>query len=500
LKLKIQSGQAPDFATDRRAWDVAQRVYELRNFRPAWVAQNRPLRVESLAAAIENADRDGLDPERLGLSTIHARLEDVRSSDDSGEWIDLDIYLTYIASQFASQLFFGRGTAEKNNEHFEPRSGDPAGILAEAIQSDSLAELSARLAPPYPFYAGLKNHLQRYRDVAAAGGWPHLDTIAAADVVEGSPAFNSLKGILELTGDLSPGQSINEGLRQFESRHGLEADGVLDEKALKALNVSAEERVQQIELNMDRMRRWPDHPSARYVRVNIPAFELEAHDESGVPLRMRVVVGSNENRTPIFNADMKYVVFSPYWNIPDSIMINETLPMAMKDPGYLNRQNIEVVRVSRGKAEVIDPATIDWESAGSDFEYMLRQRPGAGNSLGLVKFMLPNKFNVYLHDTPSDHLFERITRNFSHGCIRLQRPDDFAVWVLKHQSEWTPDRMKQAMHAGRESHVPLKAPIPVHVVYLTTWVDSDNRLQFRNDVYGYDAPFQVRNPEISDLK
>ena len=253
-----------------------------------------------------------------------------------------------------------------------------------------------------------------------------------------------------------------------------------------ALQTAAGEDARKIELNMNRWRQLPDDLGERHIRVNIPSFELEVHDNGQIPLRMKVVVGTNENKTPMFSSEMKYVVFSPYWNIPESIMTKETLPKIREDPEYVVRQNLEVVRVSGKRVEVVDPEEIDWETVG-ETDIQLRQRPGNGNSLGLVKFLFPNRFNVYLHDTPSDNLFDRLTRNFSHGCIRLEKPQELAEYVLQSQPEWTPERIRKAMHAGAEKHVPLTTPLPVHILYFTAWVDDAGLLHLEKDIYGYDT-------------
>jgi murein L,D-transpeptidase YcbB/YkuD len=252
-----------------------------------------------------------------------------------------------------------------------------------------------------------------------------------------------------------------------------------------ALQGAPADVARQIELNMDRWRKLPDNLGERYVLVNVPSFELEVHDGNQVPLRMRVVVGSNENRTPLFSSAMKYVVFSPYWNIPESIMTKEMLPKILKDPDYATKENLEVVKVSGNHVDVIDPQDVDWANVGAS-DIQLRQRPGGGNSLGYVKFVFPNPYNVYLHDTPADNLFAKLTRNFSHGCIRVEKPQELAEYVLRDQPEWTPDRIQKAMHAGAERHVVLKEPLPVHILYFTAWVDDDGMLHLEKDIYGYD--------------
>jgi len=249
-------------------------------------------------------------------------------------------------------------------------------------------------------------------------------------------------------------------------------------------NASAEDRA-KIALNMDRWRKLHDDLGERHIRINVPAFELEVHEGSTIPLKMKVVVGDNDTKTPLFSSPMKYLVFSPYWNIPESILVKETLPKIQADPSYLFKQNLEVVRVYGNEVTVVDPRNVDWDSVGES-DIQLRQKPGSGNSLGLVKFIFPNKYNVYLHDTPADNLFDRLTRNFSHGCIRVEKPQELAEYLLRDQPDWTTERIRDAMHAGQEKHVALKEQVPVHILYFTAWVDDAGMLHLEKDVYGYD--------------
>jgi murein L,D-transpeptidase YcbB/YkuD len=253
----------------------------------------------------------------------------------------------------------------------------------------------------------------------------------------------------------------------------------------------------KIALNMNRWRKVPDDLGVRHIRVNVPAFELQVRDGNQVPLRMKVVVGANDSKTPLFSGTMKYVVFSPYWNIPDSILMEEMVPKLRKDPEYATRENLEVVRISGKRVEVIDAKTIDWDDVDKG-DIQLRQKPGVKNSLGLVKFMFPNEYDVYLHDTPADNLFGRLTRNLSHGCIRLEKPQELAEYVLRDQPEWTTERIQMAMRAGEEKHVSLKDGLPVHILYFTAWVDEAGVLRLENDVYGYDTTDSLMPGDVLD--
>jgi len=248
-------------------------------------------------------------------------------------------------------------------------------------------------------------------------------------------------------------------------------------------------------MNMERWRWLPRDLGDRFMLVNIPEMRLDVFESEKVALTMRVVVGKQDTPTPIFNDEMTHLVFSPYWNVPDSIAQGETLPAVISDPGFLQRTNMEVVDKA---GNAVDPATVDLNDPTA---YRFRQKPGADNSLGLVKFMFPNQFNVYLHDTPADSLFERAARSFSHGCVRVEDPVALAQYVLRDQPDWSADRIREAMEAGTEKHVKLKSPIPVFLGYWTARVRPDNTVQFRKDVYEVDGKLQARlNDRLARLR
>jgi murein L,D-transpeptidase YcbB/YkuD len=242
--------------------------------------------------------------------------------------------------------------------------------------------------------------------------------------------------------------------------------------------------LEQILMNLERWRWAPRDLGERYILINVPSYQMQVMEGEKPTLAMRVVVGQPDKRTPVFSDEMTYVVFSPYWNIPSDILKNETLPRVVKDPDFLRRNNIEVVGTSGG--DVIDPEGIDWSDASSTQGLRFRQAPGDENALGLVKFIFPNHFNVYLHDTPSDRLFFKEKRALSHGCIRVENPVALAEYVLGDQTTWTPERISAAMHAGREQAVTLKKKLPVHIGYWTAWVEPDGSVTYTQDPYGFD--------------
>ncbi len=239
----------------------------------------------------------------------------------------------------------------------------------------------------------------------------------------------------------------------------------------------------QIRMNMERWRWAPRDLGDRYILVNVPAYILQVMERDRPVLSMRVIVGDPEHQTPLFSDEMTYIVFSPYWNIPPDILRNETLPRAARDPGFLRRNNIEVI----GTSGEVDPASVDWNDESVTKQLRLRQRPGDDNALGLVKFIFPNHFNVYLHDTPNDRLFDKERRCLSHGCVRIEDPMAMAKYVMRDQPDWTEDRIRTAMAAGREQTARLKTPIPVHIGYWTAWVEPDGKtVTYTDDPYRID--------------
>jgi murein L,D-transpeptidase YcbB/YkuD len=245
--------------------------------------------------------------------------------------------------------------------------------------------------------------------------------------------------------------------------------------------------IAKVTLNLERWRWMPDDFGARHFLVNIPAYRVVARENGTPVLDIRAVVGKPGHETPVFSEEMTTVVFSPYWNIPDSIVTGETAPAVAKDPAYLRRNNIEILRVTKSGATPVDPSDVQWDDEAELKQLAFRQRPGASNALGHVKFLFPNPHNVYLHDTPADALFARTGRAFSHGCIRVEEPTVIAKYVLRDDPAWNEESITNAMHSGVEKHVALKAAIPVHIVYFTSWVDGTGALQSLPDVYGYDA-------------
>jgi murein L,D-transpeptidase YcbB/YkuD len=324
-------------------------------------------------------------------------------------------------------------------------------------------------------YKGLKEQLTRYLTIARNGGWPQINGIKKS-LKKGasSPDIAIIKKRLTITGDM-PGndttQVFNDTLvvavKNFQARHGFTETGTISDSLIQEMNVPAVKRVEQLLMNMDRMRWLANNPSGNLIVVNIPEFVMHVYEGKQKAFDIDVVVGKEGHSTMMFNGDLNQVVFSPYWNVPPSIVAKEILPEMEKKPGYLAKENMEI-------------------TGNDDGLPVIRQKPGPGNALGKVKFLFPNSFNIYFHDTPAKSLFEKDKRAYSHGCIRLREPEKLANYVLRNQPEWTPEKISEAMNSGEEKYVKVKDPIPVVITYYTAWVDENGRLNFREDIYGHD--------------
>jgi len=479
--------------------------YEWRVYTPAWTDDHVPQpHAEALVRAISRADREGLKPEHYHLAKIERILGEVGKNRGRAKTVnprtlvDLELLLTDAFLLYGSHLLSGRINPEAiDPEWFANRRGaDFSVILRKALDSDQIEETLQSLLPPQPGYAKLRDALAHYREIAAKGGWPQLPdgpTMKKGDRGEGVVA---LRGRIALEDDCRRelhqstdlfDEALVEAVRRFQRLHGLDADGVVGPQTVATLNVSAEERVRQIEVNMERWRWLPQDLGTRHVLVNLADFDLKAV-ESGQPvIAMKAIVGEAYRRTPVFSDEITYLVLNPSWNIPNSIAVKDKLPLIQEDPDYLAKQKIRVFEGSGSDLREIDPKMIDWaEVHAENFNFTLRQEPGPMNALGRVKFMFPNRFGVYIHDTPSGELFSKILRTFSSGCIRIEKPIDLADFLLKDDPQWTREVILAAADRNGEQTVRLPKPVPVHLLYWTAFVGEDGGIHFPNDIYGRD--------------
>jgi murein L,D-transpeptidase YcbB/YkuD len=362
----------------------------------------------------------------------------------------------------------------KEMEAFIPRKKQDALALADSFINKKHKD-DKYFEDVNPSYKALKEQLAKYYTIAKQGGWPTINSTKKS-IKKGSslPEIAVIKKRLQITNDLpanDTSQRFNDtleiGVKNFQVRHGHKPTGLITDSLIKEMNVPTINRLEQILMNMERMRWLANQPKGNMIVVNIPEFVLHVYEGDRKAFDMDVVVGKEGHNTMMFNGDLNQVVFSPYWNVPSSIVQKEILPAIEKNPNYLNKENMEI-------------------TGNEDGVPVIRQKPGEKNALGRVKFLFPNSFNIYFHDTPVKSLFAKEKRAYSHGCIRLKEPEKMANYVLRNQPEWTPEKIEEAMNSGDQKFVKVKDPIPVVVTYYTAWVDENGLLNFRDDIYGHD--------------
>ena len=460
-------------------WTDVRAFYTQRQDAPAWVDHRRPTdKAAKVIAILNTARQHGFDPKDYAAADLLEQSQAVEKIDkESPE--RLDRLAAFDARMTASLLAFGRDIAigrQHGDANWKARRKAPDLVAAVAKAADDPDDFVDLVRPPHAEYVALQNALDDLNGQKEKGGWVKVPT---------TKSVNELKERLTASGHMK-GDDLAAAVKSFQELHSLPATGVVDDKTLAAINVPLDWRIQQVAINLQRWRYMPDDLGERHFLVNIPYYHLMARESGKTVMDIRVVVGKPGNNTPIFSQDMESVVFSPYWNIPDTIAENETAPAVARDPNYLAKQGIEILRVSGKGTETVSASDVNWDSADAVRGLVFRQKPGDGNALGHVKFLFPNQYNVYLHDTPADSLFAKPGRAFSHGCIRVEEPETLAKYVLKDYPEWDDEKIFAAMRAGVEKHVKLKQTIPVHITYFTAWVDDKGGLHFQPDIYGYD--------------
>lgn len=489
-----------------RAIEMLRDFYKRRDYTLAWTdGSTLNSNAYALISAVEKAGSEGLTPDNYHLGTARTLIEESRKFGVNGSppadlLADIEMLLSDAFLLLGCHYSAGcvNPVTLEADWHVKPRHTDVTSVFDKAIKEDRVMESLQQLLPSHDMYAELKKNLTYYRRLAGMGGWPGITGGKPLKKGITDNRIPDLRKRLEISGHLSAGmnksrdvfdKSLEEAVIKFQKIHGLQTDGVVGPVTLRALNVTAEGRARQIELNMERLR-WISNRlrvGERYIIVNIADFTLKVIQGEETVLSMKVIVGKPYWHTPVFSEKMTYLVLNPDWNVPQSIARQEIIPKIRSDAEYLKKQNMTVLSGWGQKSEEIDPASVDWDAAGaSSFKYRFRQEPGPRNPLGRIKFMFPNQFDVYLHDTPGRHLFERNVRSFSHGCIRLEKPMELAEYLLKNDPRWSPQRINSEIASGKTREIRLPDPIDVYIIYMTAWVDTDGLLNFREDIYGMD--------------
>jgi murein L,D-transpeptidase YcbB/YkuD len=482
-----------------------QALYEAVNYTPVWVRDGQPTpQAQAMMTALEVSRLKGLNPEEYDAERWPSRLNALKSTPgDASTIAHFDAALTVSAMRYISDLHIGR----VNPKHFKfgidvaQKSYDlPQFLLQKLLPASNVPEVLNAVEPQYYGYqrteAALLNYLA-LADQDHSSPLPAVEkTLAPGDPYDGAEALAQRlqmlddlpKGPLSGVNPAIYGGPLVDGVKHFQSRHGLTADGRLGKDTLRQLNTPLTVRIQQLDDALERWRWLPVNFPILPVAVNIPEFVLRVFSpDHRIALRMNVVVGKAvRNETPVFAKDMKYIVFRPYWNVPYSITRAEIIPALVKDSGYLARKNFEITDQS-GRIVTSGAVSADVLAQLRSGKLLVRQRPGPANSLGLVKFMFPNEHNVYLHSTPAQALFSQSRRDFSHGCIRVEKPAELAAWLLQGQPKWTLDAVKAAMQSGPDNQqVNLDRPVPVVIIYLTAVVEENGEVYFFDDIYGHD--------------
>lgn len=499
----------------------ARKFYRERQFRLGWFKDHQLVpQAQTMLAVISKAKDDGLDPKRYQDSNLPKLLAEFKTVQDSARRNSLerqiDVALSGTYFNWASDYY--RGVANPRDTKNEAWKVKRNKIKLDRALMTILRERESTypyydFAPLHPEYDHLKKALALLRARQQAGGWPALPPTTNLRPGQASPVVALLRQRLlgsevtpPATSPTTPGQVLAVGnktptapvaepyspelvkaVKGFQIDAGLPPTGIVNGETLRQLNVPLSARINQVILNMERWRWLPKKFEPDYLLVNIPEYRLHVYEEGKEALSMRVIVGKTLTATPVFSDKMEYVVLSPYWNVPFSIIENELRPKLVADPHYIDRLDMEVVKGYGRKAVVVDPATIDWANVTqATFKYTLRRRPGPKNDLGEVKFIFPNSNDIYLHDTPHGELFSQTARNFSHGCVRVEEPIKLATYLLRDNPNWSLESIQDTIAQRREKYITLKEKLPVYLVYLTAWADANGHAHFRNDIYGHD--------------
>lgn len=469
-----------------------------------WFKDGRPTREAHQAIEFLNqAHTEGLEPtdyDAEGMADAIDQAKEKGAGPDSGIR-DKDRALTLAMQRYLSDLRTGRVTPGKVRAEYTPPATkfDAESHLRQALQSGRFSEAVRGAAPSLPFYAELRQALASYRILQDHPAWQTALPPLPGKKLESGQAYagtHLLAQRLEALGDLPARITVSEtydpalvaAIRSFQERHGLETDGVIGQKTFEQLQITPAQRMRQIALTMERLRWTPLRQGPRMILVNIPEFSLRAYEFEGDKMEIlfftKVIVGrAARTRTPVFDEAMRFIEFSPYWNIPRSIARGETIPKLRREPGYFREQGFEFVTSGGNVLRDLTSENLDDVLRGTQ---RIRQRPGPENALGKIKFVFPNHENIYLHDTPAKQLFDQVRRDFSHGCIRVQYPLELAKFVLKHESQWDEASIVEAMDKGTSRTIRLREPLPVVIAYQTAMVRNDKRIYFFPDIYGYD--------------
>ena len=463
------------------------------------VWQRRESQKEMLNA-IRNANLDGLCPEDYHLSSIEHLLKRINQSEEviTEDVAKLELLLVDSFLLLSTHLAGGKTNAETIDPRWNASRRivrlDINNFIDSTLRNNRISESIHTLTPRHREYNNLKAALLKYRRIELNGGWETFSTLLPKlEYGVRHPDIALLRRRLAITQtyiaydtmdeDLFE-QSMQEQVNLFQLRNGLASDGVVGKATIEAINISVQDRIASIEANLERWRWLNDDLGDCYIKVNIANFELQVIEHDSIVFHTAAIVGRSFRETPVFSSLMTHLVLNPGWTVPPTILKNDIIPSLKNNPAYLTEKNLKILN-SDGME--IEPSSIDWNAVSTNgFKYRIYQAPGRDNALGSVKFIFPNKYSVYIHDTPNHSLFGRNDRSLSSGCIRVNNPLELTAWLLKDDSYWTPSQIGHSINQGKERVVVIPNPIQVHVLYLTAWASDDGVVYFRKDIYKRD--------------
>jgi len=474
---------------------VLLEFYKARKYEPLWSSREGRLdRAYDLLHVLLHAKDEGLEPSDYYLEHFKTYWD----SGGLGETVQLDLLLSAALYRYSRDVHSGRHDAgELDNDWYIKRKPlDMRRLFTDVARKSSIAKLLKDLPPQHAGYLALKHQLHHFRELAQQGGWRRF---AWGPVLERGVQHDQvlqLRRRLQLTGDLVvdpfPDMDVfdrwlEEAVKLYQERHGLEVDGRVGPGTRRSLNVMVSDRIRQIRINMERWRWLPRKLGKRYVIVNMTGFELYIMENGSEVLSMPVIIGNAYRSTPSFSGWISYMEYNPYWTIPKKLVIEDIIPRQVRDSTYLSRKAIKVYRGWANPTE-IDPQSVDWRNIDPEnFPYWMRQEPGPRNALGRIKFLFSNPWAVYLHGTPDKHLFDRVVRAFSSGCIRVKDPVRLAAFLLNDGTQQMEEEVLANIHLGTNQGIDLPIAAPIYLIYWTAWVDEEGRINFRNDIYDRDT-------------